>query len=245
VAIVIRLLPVLDADGAANMAADETMLHSAAEGIASLRLYGWSKATVSLGYFQPAAVWRTDPLLAPLPCVRRPSGGATLVHHHELTYALALPPESTWQSRDPWMKRMHGIITLALAELGLFGQVRTVSAPAPAHSGVLCFQQHTPGDLLVCGHKIVGSAQRKHRQALLQHGSILLAQSEHTPALPGIRELLGMEITTEQMRESFLRSFEKETGWNAVAGAWTPHELSQCQKLSAEKYGQDWWNQKR
>ena len=60
----IRLLPLEIADGPSNMAADEMLLESAAQGVASLRFYGWSEATVSLGYFQPAAARLADPLLA-------------------------------------------------------------------------------------------------------------------------------------------------------------------------------------
>ena len=93
----IRLLPFAIADGVTNMAADEVMLRSAADGIASLRFYGWAQATVSLGYFQSHVANRADPKLGALPWVRRPSGGATLVHHHALTYALALPPGDAWQ----------------------------------------------------------------------------------------------------------------------------------------------------
>ena len=48
---VIRLLPYAVADGAVNMATDEALVHAAAEGVASLRFYGWTTATVSLGYF--------------------------------------------------------------------------------------------------------------------------------------------------------------------------------------------------
>ena len=91
---VVRLLPFAEAGGAHNMAADETLLEAAGAGQASLRFYGWSAPTVSLGYFQPHNVHISDPLLANLPYVRRPTGGATLVHHHEMTYALALPAES-------------------------------------------------------------------------------------------------------------------------------------------------------
>ena len=43
------------------MAADEALLEAASRGVASLRFYGWSEATLSLGYFQPAAVARRDP----------------------------------------------------------------------------------------------------------------------------------------------------------------------------------------
>ena len=86
-----RLLPFAVADGPHNMAADETLMASAAAGVASLRFYGWPEATLSLGYFQAEKLRLCDPRLAGLPFVRRPSGGATLIHHHELTYCLALP----------------------------------------------------------------------------------------------------------------------------------------------------------
>src|SRR5262245_51580642 len=104
---VCRLLPYAIADGPHNMAADEVLLEAAIAGVASLRFYGWSEATVSLGYFQPECRRLDDERLARLPFVRRPSGGDALVHHHEVTYALALPPGRPWHAGEPWPRRMH------------------------------------------------------------------------------------------------------------------------------------------
>ena len=81
----IRLLPFGSADGPTNMAADEALLECASAGVASLRFYTWTEATVSLGYFQPAAAREQVADLARLPWVRRSTGGAAIVHHHELT----------------------------------------------------------------------------------------------------------------------------------------------------------------
>src|SRR5437899_518235 len=102
-----RLLPFHIAAGPWQMAADEVLLESAVRGLASLRFYGWPAATLSLGYFQPAAVRRADPTLSALPWVRRPSGGSALVHHHEITYALALPAGAPWQTRKGCALCMH------------------------------------------------------------------------------------------------------------------------------------------
>jgi lipoate-protein ligase A len=242
---VIRLLPYADADGATNMAADETLVRSAADGIASLRFYGWTVATLSLGYFQPHAVRLSDPRLALLPWVRRPSGGATLVHHHELTYAIALPHGAPWQTGEPWMRRIHRIITAALAELGLRGNVEAVGDNPVRHGDVLCFQQYTAGDLLSGGKKVVGSAQRKYRQALMQHGSILLAQSEHTPKLPGLWETAGVALSLTQVREAILRVFAADTGWHIEAGVWTEQEKAGIERLVGERYGATEWNERR
>lgn len=227
------------------MAADETLLRSAAAGGACMRFYGWNQATVSLGYFQAAAVRLTDARLASLPWVRRPSGGATLVHHHELTYCLALPAGAPWQTGEAWMARMHRILTMALADLGLAGKIEPATAQPVKHGDVLCFQQHTPGDLLSNQAKIVGSAQRKHRQALMQHGSILLAQSEHTPSLLGIRELTGMVLTPLQTQAAAISAFARETGWRLNADDWSEEERASIEELTIKKYASAAWNKRR
>jgi lipoate-protein ligase A len=239
-----RLLPYEIADGPANMAADEVLLESAVLSIASLRFYGWSQATVSLGYFQPTSVRLADPLLADRPFVRRPTGGATLLHHYELTYALAVPAGSPWHSATPWLPRMHGIIARALGELG--AEVRPHAAAAsPAFSGHLCFMHWTPGDLIAGNAKITGSAQRKQRGALLQHGSILLAQSPCTPMLPGVRELTGNDLAPEAVRSAVLTEFARETSWRIEPATWALAEIERRQELVVTRYANDVWNKKR
>jgi lipoate-protein ligase A len=110
---------------------------------------------------------------------------------------------------------------------------------------VLCFQQHTPGDLLSGGKKVVGSAQRKYHQALMQHGSILLSQSEHTPALPGLFEMTGIKLARVQVQDAVLRAFKKETGWHVEANDWTANEKRCIEDLVVEKYATAEWNKKR
>jgi lipoate-protein ligase A len=227
------------------MAADEVVLESAVAGRASLRFYGWSPATLSLGYFQSERSRHATERLGALPFVRRPSGGATLVHDRELTYALALPPGPPWQSGEPWLCRMHHIIAAALDRLGVTVQVCPDNAESEAHTGPLCFRQLTPGDVLLRGTKVVGSAQRRQRQALLQHGAILLAQSLHTPELPGIRELTGRELAVDEVCEAVRREFAGQTGWPLVAGDWTDAERRRIDELASGKYTADSWNRKR
>src|SRR5579862_3071142 len=133
-----RLLPYAVAIGAINMAADEVLLEAAIAGIASLRFYGWTEATLSLGYFQHERIRNEDERLATLPYVRRASGGATLVHHREVTYALALPARWPWQGDEPWLQRMHGVIALALADLGIAANLHDARTPEPDRPS-LCF----------------------------------------------------------------------------------------------------------
>jgi lipoyl(octanoyl) transferase len=240
-----RVLPYAEADGPGNMAADESLLETAANGGASLRFYGWTSPTLSLGYFQSTAVRRTDPLLEQLPFVRRPTGGDALVHHHELTYALALPAGPPWQKRgESWIQRMHGIIRAALKRLGV-SLTFCGSGKETKLGPVLCFLHQTPCDLLLASHKVVGSAQRKARGALLQHGAILLAQSPHTPSLPGLRELAGFKQSREVLIQALLNEFSRDTGWSLTHANWAPEERHRADALAGEKYASVKWNEKR
>src|SRR5262245_35203501 len=235
----LRLLPVESTGGAANMAADEGLLEAASCGVASLRFYTWAEPTLSLGYFQPAAE-----RLPGLTWVRRASGGAALVHHHELTYCLALPAGAPWQRRGAsWICRFHGVIAAALKDLGV--ESDKLCAAETKLGPVLCFLHHTPGDLILGGHKIGGSAQRKQRGALMQHGGVLLERSTHTPELPGLRELADIEISADLLAERVTREFARDTGWKIAAGVWSVDERLRIDELTRTKYGADEWNLKR
>jgi lipoate-protein ligase A len=239
-----RLLPLVEADGPWQMAADQALLESAADaGTASLRFYTWPRATLSLGYFQPEAVRHADARLAALPWVRRPSGGEALVHDREVTYALALPPGPPWQRRgESWLWRMHGAIAEALAELGVTAQV----AEEDRRLGeVLCFLHQTPADLLVGGAKVVGSAQRKQRGALMQHGGTLLAASPAAPQLSGIAELTGRRLTAQEVAAAVAARFGRDTGAAVERGDWTDAERRRINELVATRYTQPAWNSKR
>jgi lipoyl(octanoyl) transferase len=254
----IRLLPFAAADGATNMARDEAMLESAAtQGLASLRFYTWTEPTLSLGYFQPSAQ-------SPLARVRRLTGGAGIVHHHELTYAFALPAKPRlakpgshreagaaradkpeWKSGESWICRFHYLLREVLRDHGLASKV-VVCGEEQKLGDVLCFLHQTPGDLVIDGSKVAGSAQRKMRGALLQHGSILLRKSEHAPQLLGINDFARKELfTPESLAELLATKFATDTSSRIEPGDWTAEELARVPEIRAEKYANAEWNGKR
>ena len=242
-----RLLAWEVGDGPTNMAADEALVRTAAEsGIASLRFYGWRPATLSLGYFQASAARHSEARLAALPFVRRPSGGAALVHDQEITYALAIPPAAMRHSGGPWMAQMHGIIAQALVASGIpRGLAPVPDGTVVARGKVLCFQQCTPGDLLCDGHKVVGSAQRKYCRALLQHGAILLGTSEHACVLPGLQELTGRRLPVDMVCAAIAHAFSQQTRWQLRPDEWTEQERAVVASLARDKYGSTEWNERR
>ena len=238
-----RLLPTQIGDGPGQMALDDVLLEQAAEqGVATLRFYMWEHPTLSLGYFQPSA-----PALAAypdIPWVRRPSGGAALLHHIELTYALALPPGRDWQPAQGlnWICRMHHIIRQTLEAFGVRG---TLCSQEEKKGDILCFLHHTPGDLIVAGHKVVGSAQRKLRGALLQHGGILLMSSHHTPELPGIVDLGGPPRLFDELAPALRAAFHAATSWDLQPGTLSEAERQRITEIRAQRYENEEWNRRR
>jgi lipoate-protein ligase A len=241
----LRLLPFAAADGGTNMARDEAMLESASErGVASLRFYTWTEPTISLGYFQSSAS-REVPRFAPLAWVRRSTGGAGIVHHHELTYSFALPPTPAWKSEESWICRFHHVIRDVLSESGVASRL-VLCGEEKKLDNVLCFLHHTAGDLVVNDSKVAGSAQRKLKGALLQHGSILLAASEHAPELPGIHDLAGRELfTPDSLATRLAEHFVDDTGARLETTDWTPDEDDRVQVIRREKYASEEWNGRR
>jgi lipoate-protein ligase A len=238
-----RLLPFAAADGATNMAADEAMLESASErGVASLRFYTWTEPTLTLGYFQSAA---DREQLPPVPWVRRSTGGAGILHHRELTYSFALPATPEWKSEEPWICRVHRLLRDVLGGRGV--ESRVVACGEEMKRGeVLCFLHHTAGDLAMGESKVAGSAQRKMRGALLQHGSLLLRKSEFAPRLPGMCDLAGRELfTPEELAGLLTARFAENVGVTIEPGDWTATERDRTATIRAAKYAAAEWNGRR
>jgi lipoyl(octanoyl) transferase len=242
-----RLLLDPPASGFWNMAVDEALLESAAErGIFSFRIYYWAEPTVSLGYFQDSADRKKHPASAACPWVRRPTGGGAIVHDREITYSIAVPGSHPLAKRHLLLyQAVHGALIETLAGWDIAAQLDLAQQTRSANAPFLCFQRRAPGDLRIGGTKIVGSAQRRLRGAVLQHGSILWARSKAAPELPGLSEV----ARTLPPEEEFLTSWREKLA-ERLQMAWFPHSLSETEQQQAEnlqriKYATDGWNHKR
>ena len=161
--------------------------------------------------------------------VRRPTGGRAVLHDREVTYSVtARLPEGTAariRARDLY-RAINALLVDALRELG----VRAALAPAhsvptpiddggstewrpqgiPRPSEYPCFDVATEGEVIVAGRKLVGSAQWRDADAVLQHGSILIADDQgrlgtisRAPIVPApvatLSQLLGRAPTIEEV----------------------------------------------
>lgn len=244
----VRLLPLATGSGPTNMAHDDALLFAAERGVASLRFYTWNEPTLSLGYFQPAAERATHPRLVAMPWVRRATGGAAIVHDPstEFTYAFAIPAGESWQKPGvSLICEFHYIIRDILKSLGV--DVRSVVCGEEVkHGPILCFLHQTAGDLVCGGSKIAGSAQRKSRGALLQHGSVLLNRSSFAPELPGIAQQSGIAVSAIQIIPRMLERIPEKLGWHLHATDGEENEpMSEAFRELKAKYESNDWNAKR
>ena len=236
-----RLILDSAAEGAWNMAVDEWLLRSAMDR-PTLRFYAWREATVSLGYFQRWQDRQAHAASRSCPSVRRHSGGGAIVHDNELTYSFVVPVSGRWaRGAGEIYMRVHQALADGLATWGARCQLARAAAGDP----FLCFQRRSEGDLLLEGHKVVGSAQRRHEGALLQHGSILLGRSPCAPELPGIAELTGQPVDWERAVAVCRAALGKALGL-----AWQPEPLHEEEKVAiaqieAAKFAAPGWNHRR
>ena len=90
-----RLIEDGPVDGKLNMAIDRAILTACERGQApaTLRLYGWEKPTLSIGYSQNKLrdVDTVQCERRNISIVRRFTGGRALLHQYELTYSLVAP----------------------------------------------------------------------------------------------------------------------------------------------------------
>jgi lipoyl(octanoyl) transferase len=197
------------AQGTWNMALDEALLERAAQRSSPvLRFYQWSEPTLSLGYFQRIADRSSHEPSRDCALVRRASGGGAILHDRELTYSLTVPAGHHFSRRANDLYRIsHQALVEALADWSISASLYEPEESRPtAHDRIepfMCFARRTRGDVLVNQWKIAGSAQRRSRGAVLQHGSILLEQSKFSPELPGIRELTNRHIEAEKLADRF------------------------------------------
>jgi len=183
------------ATGASNMAADEALLAAAVEcGKTAIRWYQWSEPTISLGYFQDDARISLPIHLRELPVIKRITGGGAILHHHELTYACAIPAAHPL-AREPrkLYVAVHEQIAAVLGKFDITVKMRGESYHEK-NAEFLCFARGDAFDLVYGDHKIAGSAQRRRKGAILQHGSLILCRSKFAPQFPGLFDVAGREI---------------------------------------------------
>jgi lipoate-protein ligase A len=209
-----------------NMAIDAALLDLAdAGGAAFFRLYRWEPHCLSFGRHEPVRRRYDTARIGALglDCVRRPTGGRAVWHARELTYAVAAPL-SAFGGLRPAYETLHRLLATALGTLGAAPQLAPRSSPVGGIGTGPCFAAPVGGEVLIEGHKVVGSAQLRQGNAFLQHGSLLLDDDQSLVRdLAGFSENGAAEAPLSRLVGRTVSFEEAATAIAGVAGVTLPN----------------------
>lgn len=253
----LRLLVHPPRDGPFNMACDEALLESVGSGESppTLRFYAWDPPTISLGYFQSVADLQTQsPELRSLAVVRRTTGGGAILHDREVTYSLTLPIHHPWlrPNANRLYEIAHDAVCLAVGSHAAFAR-DAARADRPQSSSqrgpFFCFARRHALDVVLnaardpAQPKLAGSAQRRTRTSVLQHGSIILRSrfpQQPCATWSSIDGTVDVPTAVELLR----RAFESTLRVRLTEDDLRPAERARAESLRA-KYSDPAWTNRR
>jgi lipoate-protein ligase A len=253
------------------MAADEAILEHIYRGESgpTLRLYAWDPPCLSLGHAQPFA----DVDMVRLKergweIVRRATGGRAILHTDEMTYSVA------GRAEDPVLtggvlesySRLAQALMFAIRELGLPVEIKEHEPDqASQNLNPVCFEVPSTYEITVQGRKLIGSAQARKKEGVLQHGSLPLVgdltricdalvfkdEAAHASAAQRllahattVETVLGRGVGWETAAQAFVRGFEAQLGIQFVREEMSESELKRTEELVQEKYGHSSWTER-
>jgi lipoate-protein ligase A len=252
------------------MAVDEAILEHTGRGVSlpTLRLYAWDPACLSLGHAQPFADVDMDRLTKRgWDVVRRATGGRAILHTDELTYSVIAPlhePRVGGSVLESY-NRLAKALLLAVKYLQLPVEMKDAGRNEVPSNNPVCFEVPSSYEITVNGKKLIGSAQARKKEGVLQHGSLPLAgdlsricqalvfENESARANASKRLLdrattvesgLGFRVAWETAAQAFVGAFEAQLGLSLKREELSESESGRANELVAEKYGHPSWTER-
>jgi lipoate-protein ligase A len=229
--------------GSFNMEYDLSLLNRSSQDQITLRLYRWKPYCISLGANQDILEINEEKAAADgIDIVKRPTGGRAILHSEELTYSVVMPLTSEVSPRTVYRQINFALLEglkiydSGLKELELEGVQPDFISFYKENLSAACFGVPAKSEIKFGGKKVVGSAQKKIGNALLQHGSImcgnyhvnlahylnlqqdeqLSVRNELSDKTTDLESILGYETDYSNLAESVVSGFEKFYAVDAV-----------------------------
>jgi lipoate-protein ligase A len=263
-----RLMINTPAQGGWNMAVDEAILESVSSGaeLPTLRLYAWQPACLSLGFsqsIQDVDQKRLEEFGWGL--VRRMTGGRAILHTDELTYSLIAPSHNALVAGtllESYNRIARGLLK-ALHNLGLSVEINEHEPGLNSNSaGPVCFEVPSAYEITIHGKKLIGSAQARRKQGVLQHGTLPLsgelgritqvlnfkdeperqdAQKRLLERATTVENVLSRKVSWEEAAQAFISAFKDELNLEFEQGDLSKSEQDRASELADTKYSRwDW-----
>jgi len=266
-----RLLVTPPLDGATNMAIDEAMLQTLADGngVPTIRFFQWKPACLTLGYNQHWAEIDTATLTGRgYTWTRRPTGGKAILHTDEATYSMIIPQDDpriqggvVESYRILSLGLLRGLHNLGIRAEQASREEATEKRQAASGGGPVCFDTPSVYEITVNGKKLIGSAQLRRRKIVLQHGTLPLVGNlnriidvlDFPPAeraaqhalLPSrattVEQVLGQVVSFEQAITALKAGLAEQLNLTLAEMPLTDQEQQLAQHLRAEQYANEAW----
>ena len=241
-------------DGSLNMACDEFLLQEGYDRPV-LRFYQWATPTLSLGISQKVDrhVDEKACIANGVDIVRRITGGKAVLHDRELTYSITGSMEQPPFDVD--LISSYGKIAEAFCRAFQKLNIPAEMAPATtraAPGGVTsCFANPSACEIVVQGKKLLGSAQKRTRSRVLQHGSLLIEYSgelwdsvmkrklpvgHHRIAC--LKDILDGSVHLPELKDSLVVAFEEQFGVVLEKLEISGSDWEEIEKLARDKYSE-------
>lgn len=201
-----------------------------------LRFYGWTPYCISIGANQSFNEINSELTRQEnIEIVKRPTGGRAILHAEELTYSVIMPNTNQISGKKLYEEISSAIVfglnnyNPKLKDVQLENISPNFSHLLKEPSGSLCFASTAKSEIKYKGKKLVGSAQRKLGDTILQHGSILIGQyhkglvnflnidekeksllkTELNEKTTEISSIIDDKVNISELQESIIIGFEK------------------------------------
>ena len=233
-----------------NMAVDEALLLSFAESqVPVIRFYTWERPSISLGRFQNVEGSVNLERLADrgVPLVRRPTGGRAVLHGTDLTLSVVKANDRSSVSES--YRGVAKAVAAALIELGAPVEIFSEeSGRASMRSVANCFDLKARFEVALEGRKVLGCAQLRTEQGILQQNSLLMSlpNSEDTRILvdsipcdesKALADYAGNDAVTD----AICHQIEQSMRVTLAPGALSDAEIRLANELVASKYESPDW----
>lgn len=250
-------------DAATNMALDEMLMHWHRNGEVptTLRFYGWTSPTLSVGYFQKTEKTIDFQAMELHQCefVRRITGGSAVLHDDELTYSIVISenhPQIPKSVQKAYYILSKGIVE-GYRQLGIHPQYAFPEKIRGKKGSAVCFEEPAYYEMVVDGKKISGNAQTRKNGVLLQHGSIPMSidekmlfdlflypservkqrqQMAFANKATTINQITNRKHTYEGLKKAFFTGFEKGLNITLEPYSLSQEQWEQVKRLAREKY---------
>jgi lipoate-protein ligase A len=199
--------------------------------------------------------------------VRRATGGRAILHTDELTYSVIgglEEPVLTGGVLESY-NRIAQALLLAVKNLGLPVEMKAGKTDENAAPNPVCFEVPSTYEITVNGRKLIGSAQARKKEGVLQHGSLPLtgdltricqalvfenesarqnAAQRLLARAATVENALGDALTWQTAAEAFVHAFESQLGICFERGKLSESELKRADDLVREKYNHPSWTER-